>query len=83
MSRKIVTAWLVLNVGVVVLYTVVPPLFFNDGRADIAGMPQILFWFTLMPFIIPALIAAMYFYDRSVTTRLRAARGGYEDGELR
>ncbi len=83
MSRKVVTAWLVLNVAVVVLYTVVPPLFFNDGHADIAGMPQILFWFTLMPFVIPALIAALYFYDRSITTRLRVARGECEEGELR
>lgn len=60
---KEVTAWLTLTTAVIVLYTCVPPLFFNDGNVRIAGMPELLFWFTLLPFVIPALIGALYLYD--------------------
>lgn len=77
-ARRTVIAWLALNVVVIVLYTVVPPLFFNDGKSNIAGMPQILFWFTVMPFVVPALIAALYFYDRSIIRRWRAFGSGVE-----
>lgn len=59
-------AWLALIVVMIVLYTLVPPLFFNDGTGRIAGMPEMLFWFTLMPFVAPALIGAVYLYDRRV-----------------
>lgn len=59
-------AWLALVVAMIVLYTFVPPLFFNDGAGRIAGMPEMLFWFTLMPFVAPVLIGAVYLYDRRV-----------------
>ncbi|WP_255950197.1 hypothetical protein [Streptomyces odontomachi] len=63
-SRKTVMAWLTLNVVMIVLYTCVPPVFFNDGAGRVAGMPEMLFWFTLMPLVIPALMALLYLYDR-------------------
>jgi hypothetical protein len=74
MTRKAVTAWLALNVTVIILYTCVPPLFFNSGSSRIAGMPEMLFWFTLLPFLIPALMAALYLYDRKLIQDLRARR---------
>ncbi len=61
--RRQVLAWLALTVAVIVLYTCVPPLFFNDGRSRIAGMPELLFWFTLLPFVVPVLMGALYLYD--------------------
>jgi hypothetical protein len=74
MTRKVVTAWLALNIAVILLYTCVPPLFFNNGSGRIAGMPEMLFWFTLLPFLIPGLMAALYLYDRKLTQDLRARR---------
>lgn len=71
MTRKTVAAWLSLNIAVIVLYTCIPPLFFNNGSERIAGMPQMLFWFTLLPFVIPALMAALYFYEQSLSRRTR------------
>lgn len=62
--RRVLLAWLALVVAMIVLYTWVPPTFFNDGAGRIAGMPEMLFWFTLMPFVAPALIGAVYLYDR-------------------
>jgi hypothetical protein len=64
---KVLRAWVALVVAITVLYTVVPSLFFNDGKGRIAGMPEILFWFTLLPFICPALIGALYLYDAKLT----------------
>ncbi|MBO0873521.1 MAG: hypothetical protein J2P19_09010 [Pseudonocardia sp.] len=64
--RRVLLAWLALVVAMIVLYTWVPPVFFNDGAGRIAGMPEMLFWFTLMPFAAPALIGAVYLYDRWV-----------------
>ena len=65
MTRKTVAAWLTLNVALLVLYTCVPPVFFN-GTGRIAGMPPMLFWFTVLPFAVPALMAALYLYDRKL-----------------
>ncbi len=73
MTRKTVAAWLATNVVVVVLYTVVPPIFLNSGSDRIAGMPEMLFWFTLLPLLIPALMAALYLYDRRLTQVPRRA----------
>jgi hypothetical protein len=77
--RRVLLAWLALVVAMIVLYTVVPPLFFNDGAGRIAGMPEMLFWFTLMPFVAPALIGGMYLYDRRVL-RERAEEATHPDG---
>lgn len=77
MIRKTVTAWLSLNIAVIVLYTCVPPLFFNNGSGRIAGMPQMLFWFTVLPFVIPALMAALYLYEKSLS------RGARTEGPVR
>ncbi|WP_037345301.1 hypothetical protein [Sciscionella sediminilitoris] len=74
MSLKIVGAWLVLNVVVLVLYTVIPPLLFNDGAGRILGMPEMLFWFTLLPITIPGLMAMLYLVDRRLMRAVR--RGG-------
>jgi uncharacterized membrane protein len=79
MSRKVVGAWLVLNVAVLVLYTCVPPLLFNDGAGRIAGMPEMLFWFTVLPILVPAVMAALYVYD----SRLMARYVPMRDGESR
>lgn len=65
--RRVLLAWLALIVAMIVLYTLVPPIFFNDGAGRVAGMPEMLFWFTLMPFVAPAMIGAVYLYDRWVT----------------
>ncbi|HLH58074.1 MAG TPA: hypothetical protein VKV33_02875 [Streptosporangiaceae bacterium] len=73
MTRKTVTAWLATNVAVLVLYTVVPPIFLNNGSDRIAGMPEMLFWFTLLPLVIPALMAALYLYDQRLTQAPRQA----------
>jgi hypothetical protein len=66
MTRKLVTAWLALNIAVVVLYTCIPVLFFDNGAGRVAGMPEMLFWFTVLPFVIPGLMAALYLYDRKL-----------------
>jgi uncharacterized membrane protein SirB2 len=73
MTRKTVAAWLATNVAVLALYTVVPPIFLNSGSHRIAGMPEMLFWFTLLPLVIPALMAVLYLYDRRVTQAPREA----------
>ncbi|WP_051579661.1 hypothetical protein [Pseudonocardia acaciae] len=67
--RRVLLAWLALVVAMIVLYTCVPPVFFNDGAGRIAGMPEMLFWFTLMPFLAPALIGVVYLYDKWVLLR--------------
>lgn len=81
LARKVVVAWLVLNVVMVVLYTCVPSLFFNDGYDRVAGMPAILFWFTLLPFVIPALIAMLYVYDRNLIRKRNRIGGTPGDRE--
>jgi hypothetical protein len=68
--RRVLLAWLALVVVMIVLYTLVPPLFFNDGTGRIAGMPEMLFWFTLMPFVAPAMIGLVYLYDHRVLVRV-------------
>jgi uncharacterized membrane protein SirB2 len=72
-TTKTVSAWLATNIAVLVLYTVVPPIFLNTGSDRIVGMPEMLFWFTLLPLVIPALMAALYLYDRSVSRPARQA----------
>lgn len=67
MTRKAVAAWLATNAAVFVLYTFVPPLFLNSGSDRIAGMPEMLFWFTLLPLVIPGLMGALYLYDQRLT----------------
>jgi hypothetical protein len=75
-ARKVLVAWLALNAVMLVLYTCVPPLFFNDGAGRIAGMPKMLFWFTVLPFVVPALMGWLYFYDRGLTQRPAAPDTG-------
>jgi hypothetical protein len=72
MAGKAVTAWLALNITVIVLYTCVPSLFFNNGSGRIAGMPEMLFWFTLLPFLVLGLMAVLYLYDRKLAPGLRS-----------
>jgi uncharacterized membrane protein SirB2 len=69
MTRKTVAAWLATNVVVLVLYTLVPTTFLNRGSDRIAGMPEMLFWFTLLPLVVPVLMAALYLYDRRLARR--------------
>lgn len=64
MARRVVTAWLVLNVVILVLYTGIPPLLFNDGAGRIAGVPEMLFWFMVLPLVVPGIMAVLYLYDR-------------------
>lgn len=64
--RGVLLSWLALIIAMIILYTLVPPIFFNDGAGRVAGMPEMLFWFTLMPFVAPAMIGAVYLYDRWV-----------------
>lgn len=66
-QRRVLLAWLALVVAITVLYTWVPSTFFNSGTERIAGMPAMLFWFTLLPFLAPALIGGLYLYDRKAT----------------
>lgn len=66
-QRRVLLAWLVLVIVITVVYTWVPSTFFNNGTERIAGMPAMLFWFTLLPFLAPALIGALYLYDRKAT----------------
>ncbi|WP_160148793.1 hypothetical protein [Amycolatopsis alkalitolerans] len=70
MVRFIVGAWLMLVAVVLVLYTVVPSIWFNDGRGVIAGMPAMLFWFTVLPFAVPGVMALFYLWDRHLMDRL-------------
>jgi hypothetical protein len=72
--RRVLLAWLVMVAAMIVLYTCVPPAFFNDGTGRIAGMPEMLFWFTLMPFVAPALIGAVYLYDGRVLRKIAEAK---------
>lgn len=74
MRRRIVGAWLVVNAIIFLLYTIVPSTLFNDGKATIAGMPEMLFWFTVLPFAVPALLGALYLFDKASMTRLRAEK---------
>lgn len=57
------TAWGICLAVVYVLYTIVPLIFFNDGGQRIAGMPSLLFWFTLLPWIIPGMMLVLYIID--------------------
>lgn len=70
MARLIVRAWAFLVALIFVLYVGVPVWFFNNSRFTIAGMPPMLFWFVLLPFVAPALIAALYFYDQRAMREL-------------
>lgn len=81
--RRVLLAWLTLVVAMIVLYTCVPPVFFNDGTGRIAGMPEMLFWFTLMPFVAPALIGAVYLYDSRVLRNLTAAKTTQTESDRR
>lgn len=56
-------AWIICLIAVYGLYTVVPLIFFNDGGQRIAGMPSMLFWFTLLPWIIPGMMFVLYLVD--------------------
>jgi uncharacterized membrane protein YbhN (UPF0104 family) len=78
-QRRVLLAWLALVVVLTLAYTWVPTTFFNSGTERIAGMPAMLFWFTLLPFLAPAAIGALYLYDR----RLTRERTSKEQGEQR
>ena len=56
-------AWIICLVAVYALYTVVPLVFFNHGDNRIAGMPSMLFWFTLLPWVIPGMMFVLYVID--------------------
>lgn len=77
MVRVVVGAWLLLNAVVLVLYTVVPSIWLRDGTAVIAGMPALLFWFTVLPVVIPGVMALFYLWDRRLMARVgrRAHQG--------
>ncbi|GLY68166.1 hypothetical protein [Amycolatopsis taiwanensis] len=81
MVRSVVLAWLLLNAVVLVLYTVVPVIWFNDGHRAVAGMPVMLLWFTILPVAVPGVMALFYLWDRRLMARLRrrAPRNGGED----
>jgi hypothetical protein len=71
-QRRVLFAWLAVVLAVIVLYTWVPATFFNDGSARIAGMPEMLFWYTVLPFVIPGVMAVLYVYDARSSRRARA-----------
>jgi hypothetical protein len=70
MARLIVWAWVFLVALILVLYVGAPVWFFNHASPTIAGMPPMLFWFVLLPFVVPGLIAALYFYDKRAMREL-------------
>lgn len=70
MTRLIVWAWAFLVSLILILYVGAPVWFFNDASFTIAGMPPMLFWFVLLPFVVPGLIAALYFYDQRAMRKL-------------
>lgn len=71
MTRLIVWAWISLVALLFVLYVGVPVWFFDHaGDSTVAGMPPMLFWFILLPFVAPGLIGALYYYDRRSMRRL-------------
>lgn len=72
LRHRATLAWLGVTIGVFVLYTVVPLVWFNDGHARVAGMPAMLFWYTLLPFIVPGILYALYAYDQRLMERIVA-----------
>ncbi|WP_329236042.1 hypothetical protein OG417_30970 [Actinoallomurus sp. NBC_01490] len=74
MARLIVWAWAFLVSLILILYVGAPVWFFNDASSTIAGMPPMLFWFVLLPFVVPGLIAALYFYDQRAMRKLARRR---------
>lgn len=80
MARPIFWAWLFLVSLIFVLYVGVPVWFFNSS-STIAGMPPMLFWFVLLPFVVPGLIAALYLYDQRAMRELvrRQEKGAKTD----
>lgn len=80
MVRSVVGAWLLLNAVILILYTVVPVIWFNDGRHAVGGMPVMLLWFSVLPVAVPGVMALFYLWDRRLMARLRSARrNGGED----
>ncbi|MGI8695341.1 MAG: hypothetical protein ACR2JQ_01605 [Mycobacteriales bacterium] len=72
--RAAVNAWTITLIVVYGLYTVIPVLFFNDGNRRIAGMPSMLFWFSLLPWLIPGIMYVLYVVDDRLMTRLADER---------
>lgn len=74
MTNRIVRAWAGLVALIFVLYVGIPALFLDHASPTIAGMPPMLFWFVMLPFVVPALIAALYFYDQRAMRELAQRR---------
>lgn len=62
--RQSIRAWLV-AVGVVFfLYVGFSMMFFNHVGPAIMGMPPIMFWFSVVPLLVPIVLGILYRFDK-------------------
>lgn len=59
-----IRAWLWAVFAVFILYVGISMLFFNHVGPAIFGMPPIIFWFTLVPLMVPLILGMLYFFDK-------------------
>lgn len=72
--RVSIRNWFLAVATIFVLYVGVSMAFFNNTKYLILGMPPLIFWFTLVPIVTPALLGILYLSDKRTNPQ-------WEDGD--